>query len=240
MRFLFLFLFLLILQSNYGQQQGVIKYKQTQYFEFENMPADMPKSNTEYKRMFFDETASRYEKDPDIKIEEAEPEGQRGWMMRRFRNRSESVIYKNLEKEQILEQIGFFGKDFLVSDSISDMKWKVSAGEQKEILGYTCMKAILKDTSSNVLIAFFTPQIALPLGPDKYGQLPGVILEIQSAQTHIIATEVTLSDAPFNIDPPTKGDKKTRKEFNKLRDEKMQEQREMWGGRGGNMRIFRN
>lgn len=240
MRFIFLFSFLLFLGNIQGQQQGVIKYKHTQYFEFENMPADMPKSSTDYKRMFFNETASRYEKDTDVKIEEEAPEGQRGWMMRRFRTRNESTIFKNTDTDQVLEQINFFSKDFLVSDSIADMKWKVSAGEQKDILGYTCMKATLKDTSSNVLIAFFTPQIPLPHGPDKYGQLPGIILEIQSAQTHIIATEVNLNQSAVAVNPPSKGDKMTRTQFNKMRDEKMQEQREMWGSRGGNMRIIRH
>ena len=234
------FIFILLFQFiSIRAQQGIIKYKHTQYFEFENMPPDAPKSNTTFKKLAFNDTATRFETDPDVKIEEEATQSQRGWMMRRFTNAPQPVIYKNFDKELLTEQISFFGKDFLVSDSLSEMKWKVSADEQKDILGYTCMKAVLKDTSSNLLVAFFTPQIPLPYGPDKYAGLPGVILEIQSAQTHIIATEVKLSESPVTVTAPNKGDKKTRAEFNKIRDEKMEEMRQMWGNRGGNMRVIR-
>ncbi len=214
---------------------GTIKYKHTTYFEFENMPADMPKSQEAFMRMYFNANESLYEKDPDIKEASTENENTPR-MFRRMRDRSNKIIYKNLESNSILEQTGLFGKDFLVSDSIAAIKWKVSAGEQKVILGYTCMKALYKDSLNNIIV-FFTPQIPLRFGPDKYGNLPGVILELQSAQTHIIATEVT-KDMP-EIKAPAKGDKMNRKEFDKIRDEKMKEQREMWGRRGGETRIIR-
>ncbi|MBK9254772.1 MAG: GLPGLI family protein [Saprospiraceae bacterium] len=238
MKYNLLFSFLIITILANGQStEGVIKFKHTQYFEFENMPADMPKSQTNFNKLTFNATESIYDRDADVKIEEAVAEdNRRGFMMRRMRDRTERILYTNVDKEITLEQIGFFNKEFLVSDSLAEMKWKISAGEQKEILGYTCMKAILKDTSSKQIIAFFTPQITLPLGPDKYGQLPGVILEIQSAQTHIIATEVNLGPLSKALTLPTKGDKKTRKEFEKLREEKMKEQKEMWGGGGTTIR----
>lgn len=239
MKFKLFCFFVFAAVANVFAQQGVIKYKHTQYFEYENMPADLPKSNTTYKKLTFSDMTSRFETDPDVKVEVAEDQGQRGWMMRRFMNAPQPIIYKDYDKEQQIEQINFFGKDFLVSDSLTPMTWKVSAGEQKDILGYTCMKATLKDTSSNLIIAFFTPQISVPVGPDRFGQLPGVILEIQSAQTHIIATEIKLQDTALAVAPPNKGDKKSRAEFNKIREEKIKEQSQMWGGRGGNMRIIR-
>lgn len=214
---------------------GTIKYKHTTYFEFENMPADMPKSQEAFMRMSFNSNESLYEKDPDVKVTNDENENTPR-MFRRMRDRSNKIIYKNLESNSVLEQTGLFGKDFLVSDSIAAIKWKVSAGEQKVILGYTCMKAMFKDSLNNIVV-FFTPQIPLRFGPDKYGNLPGVILEMQSAQTHIIATELS-KDAP-QITAPTKGDKMSRKEFDKIREEKMKEQREMWGRRGGETRIIR-
>ncbi len=216
---------------------GSIKYKQTNYFEFENMPADMPKSQESFMRLLYNTNESLYEKDPDVKIE-VQNNDSAPRMFRRMRDRSNRIYYKNLANESVTEQIGFFGKDFLITDSIAAIKWKVSAGEQKTILGYTCMKAGFKDSTSNIVV-FFTPQIPLRFGPDKFGNLPGVILEVQSAQLHIIATDVKTDNPSLVINAPSKGDKMTRKAFEKLREGKMKEQKEMWGGNNGNMRIIR-
>jgi GLPGLI family protein len=232
--------FLTIISLQAQQRSGTIKYKQTTYIDTEKIPAnmqmDMPKSFDAFMRLSFNKTISLYEKDPDYK-EEINPNDNTPRMFRRMRERSNKVIYKNITESTSIEQSNLFGKDFLVSDSIAAIKWKVSAGEQKTILGYTCMKATFKDSTNN-LVVFFTPQMPVGFGPDKYGNLPGIILEVQSAQIHIIATEVK-KDEPI-IQPPTKGDKVTRKEFDKIREEKMKEQREMWGGqRGGDVRVIR-
>ncbi|MBC7885305.1 MAG: GLPGLI family protein [Saprospiraceae bacterium] len=222
----------------YGQTtEGIIKYKQTSYFEFENMPADMPKSQETYMRLFFNKSESLYEKDPEVIVVENSNDNTPR-MFRRMRDRSARIYYKNFAESSVLEQLGFFGKDFLVSDSIASIKWKISAGDQKTILGYTCMKASYKDSTLNI-VAFFSPQIPVSTGPDKYGKLPGLILEFQSAQTHIIATEVSLKALDKPIEKPSKGDVFTKKEFEKLRAEKMKEQGEMGGRRDGNVRIMR-
>jgi len=231
----FVILFSCIHQMVAQVNAGTIKYKHTTYFEFENMPADMPKSQEFFMKMTFNTNESLYEKDPEVKVSSDENDNTPR-MFRRMRDRFNKIIYKNLESNSVLEQINLFGKDFLVTDSVAATKWKVSAGEQKVILGYTCMKAMYKDSVNNIVV-FFTPQIPLRFGPDKYGNLPGIILEFQSAQTHIIATEI-LKTTP-EIKAPSKGDKLSRNEFDKIREEKMKEQREMWGRRGGEPRIIR-
>jgi len=228
-----LFFLFIVVTINAQSTEGTIKYKQTTYFEFEDMRADAPKSMEVAMRLVFSKVASLYEKDPDV-VEVENPDDNTPRMFRRMRNQGSRIYYKNIGDGKVLEQISFFGKDFLVYDSIANVKWKVSAGEQKIILGYTCMKATYKDSTIN-LVAFFTPQIPVSTGPDKYGKLPGLILEIQSAQTHIIATEVDKNPLERPIEAPKKGDKITQVDFKKLRDEKMKEQREMWGGQGRRM-----
>jgi GLPGLI family protein len=230
-------LFFFIAYSNLSSQSGsgIVKFKHTVFFEFENMPADMPKSSESFTRLVFNGPESIYEKDPDIKIEVNENDNTPR-MFRRMRERSNKTTYKNLEKSIALENLNLFGKDFLITDSIENFKWKVSAGEQKIIAGYTCMKASYKDSLSNIVV-FFTPQIPKKFGPDKFGNLPGIILEVQSAQTHIIATEIKLEATEIKV--PTKGDKMTRKEFEKLREEKTKEMRQMWGQRGSETRVIR-
>jgi GLPGLI family protein len=221
---------------------GKIKFKQTNYIDTEKIPAqfaaDVPKSVESFMQLTFNKKECLYEADPDKKVEE-NPNDNTPRMFRRMRERANTVYYKDLSTKTSLEQSKFFGKEFLIADSISGYKWKVSAGEQKSILGYTCMKAMYKDSINNIVV-FFAPQIPVSFGPEKYGNLPGMILEVQSAQIHIVATEIFKDE--IAIVPPAKGDKKTRKEFEKLRDEKMKEQREMWGNQrsGGERMIIRN
>ena len=213
---------------------ATIKYKHTTFIDFENMPSDMPKSVDEYRKLSINGNESIYEKDLDVKIDDNSNENMPR-MFRRMREQPTKTTYKNLEKFLTLEQLNVFGKDFLITDTIENIKWKVSAGEQKIVAGYTCMKAMFQDSTNNIVV-FFTPQIPYKFGPDKYGNLPGVILEVQSANFHIMATEVKKEIVSIVI--PSKGSKMNKKEFEKLREEKTKEMREMWGGRG-NTRVIR-
>lgn len=60
-----------------------------------------------------------------------------GMMMNSF---SAGVQYKNLEKNQILEEREFFGKQFLINDTITNLKWTVT-DEKKMIGNYLAVKA---------------------------------------------------------------------------------------------------
>ncbi|MBK9733507.1 MAG: GLPGLI family protein [Saprospiraceae bacterium] len=224
--------------ANGQTTQGVIKYTQTTYFDFENMPSDMPnmpsdmpKSQDAFMKLTFSDTESIYEKDPDIVVEESANDNVPR-MFRRMKEKTNRIYYKNLEEDFVLEQLAFFNKDFVIKDSVASIRWKISAGEQKSILGYNCMKAMYKDSTTNI-IAFFTHQIPVSFGPEKFGKLPGLILEIQSATNHTIATEVKMKPLENPIVKPAKGDMMSRDEFEKLRKEKMKEQKEMWGRRDG-------
>ncbi len=65
--------------------------------------------------------------------------GNRGWgmMMSSF---SAGKQYKNLEANQILEEREFFGKQFLVKDTITNLQWTVGK-ESKQIGQYLVIKA---------------------------------------------------------------------------------------------------
>lgn len=219
-------------------QSGTVIYNHTSSFDTKGMPphmaSSMPKSAVNSMELQFNSTQSLYQKNPNFK-EEVNPNDNMPRFFKRMREMSVATFYKDMNNSQLLEQASFFGKDFLIEDSISNIKWKISAGEQKMIAGYTCMKAYYKDSTYN-LVAFFTPQIPVSQGPDIYSGLPGLILEVQSADTHIIATEIKSGDV--RIQKPGKGSKMTRKEFAKLKEDKIKEQSEMWGGqRSSNMRM---
>jgi GLPGLI family protein len=225
------FLFLQIIAVNiWSQSSGVVSYTHTVYLDLEGIPPGMqssiPKSFSSAMELKYDKGGSIYQRDKSVV--EPEPEGDRRF--RRMRQRVNNVIYKNYAESKMLEKIDFMGKEFLVEDSISVFPWKISAGEQKTICGLMCMKASYQDSTSKYVV-FFTPQIPNPTGPDKYGKLPGMIMEYQSSTVHIIATAVKASEEKITMD--TKSKAMTRAEFNKIRDQKMAEQKEMWGKQGG-------
>ena len=80
------------------------------------------------------------------------------------------------------------------------------------------------------IVAWFTPAIPVPAGPDYQGQLPGAILEINvnNGQTVYNAIEISPKADLRSIKEPKSGKKVTLKEF-AVEQEKMM--KEMHGNR---------
>jgi len=212
-----------------------------------------------------------------------------GMMMSSF---SAGAQYKNLETHQILEEREFFGKQFLIIDSISKLDWQLEK-ESKQIGQYIVFKATavkkidendlsmmrrrpnndtnkdeepkaetdekeetetVKDSTKTdenlldqfevpkevIVTAWYTPQIPVSNGPGEYAGLPGLILELNVYRTTILCSKIILNPKESeSIDPPTKGKEVSRKEYNKIVKEKMDEMRENFRGRGGRGRHMR-
>ena len=71
------------------------------------------------------------------KLETGQGGGGFGMMMGSF---TPGAQYKNLETQQILEEREFFGKEFLINDSIPQLNWQVGK-ESKQIGQYLAIKA---------------------------------------------------------------------------------------------------
>lgn len=86
--------------------------------------------------------------------------------------------YISLNKKTLLHKIEISGNTFVIKDSLSN-KWSIT-NEIKNISGYKCQKAILKDNETNKIIveAWFTKEIPLPIGPSTYTGLPGLIIKL--------------------------------------------------------------
>lgn len=86
----------------------------------------------------FNRTASTYKEEEKI---EAPGQGGRGgfgrMMMGSF---SQGSQYKNIQGGELLESKEFFGKKFLIKDSLPKLEWKME-GETKQIGKYLCFKA---------------------------------------------------------------------------------------------------
>ena len=184
---------------------------------------------------------------------------------------SNGKLYKNIKEKQLIEDKEFFGKQFLITDSIPKLKWKMT-NETKQIGKYLCMKATAikpinkmdfkkmrrkkkKDTETTnkkkdssvtksfmddvdipkevEVTAWYTMQIPVSNGPEEYSGLPGLILEVNEGRTTILCSKIVLNPTEKEaIEAPKKGKKVTRKEYNDIMMKKIQEMREMYGGRG--------
>ncbi|WP_298755048.1 GLPGLI family protein [uncultured Psychroserpens sp.] len=187
--------------------------------------------------------------------------------------------YKNIKEDVILQEQEFFGKSFLVKDSLPKLEWKLE-NETKQIGQYTCFKATTtkpvdemdfmsmrrrnrggdqkKDSEKKegeetadttktdsddpfdelevpkfvVVTAWYTPQIPVSSGPGEYHGLPGLILEVNADRTVMLCTKIVMNPKEKElIEKPEKGDVVTRQEYNKIMKDKIEEMRQMYGGR---------
>ena len=84
--------------------------------------------------------------------------------------------YKNLKK-QISFSRTIFPK-YNLSDSIYKINWEIK-NESKAILGYNCQLA-KGNFRGRTYSAYFTTEIPIKNGPQKFDGLPGIILEVVS------------------------------------------------------------
>lgn len=183
--------------------------------------------------------------------------------------------YKNVKENLLLQGQEFFGKQFLIKDSLPDLEWKLGT-ETKQIGQYTCFKATTtknvdeldfskmrrrgndekdsekgKDSTAAdstqtdrtfedfevpefiIVTAWYTPQIPISSGPSEYQGLPGLILEVNADKIVMLCTKVVLNPKEKNIiEKPEKGEIVTRDEYNTIVKDKIEEMRQMYGGRG--------
>ncbi|NJO67922.1 MAG: GLPGLI family protein [Bacteroidetes bacterium] len=76
-------------------------------------------------------------------------------------------VYKNLQQKQIIKQIEFFGRSFLIRETLKPITWKIGT-EQKTIGTYKCIKATATIDTMNVA-SWFCPDLAINDGPDIFG-----------------------------------------------------------------------
>lgn len=219
---------------------GIVKYKEVIITKPDLQKAEeqgwaewasmVPDSVVFQKKLLFNETTSSY---TNIPMEE-NPDEQNmvKMMMRRYAN-ANNETYVNTSDDKYVEKKDFMGKTFLIKGKPEEKKWKMT-GEIKSILDYPCLKATFED-STGLIEAWFTTEIAASTGPENYGGLPGLIMELSISKEKRTLTADELSLKNVNADEfkePTEGKEVTREEYYKIVREKMQEMRQA-GGFGG-------
>ncbi len=216
--------------------------------QIEQMMAKGPKSFTNYKELSFNPEFAYYVVAPkQVKLDEERAtqesmEGRGGGGFRRMMTNNKGINYWDLKKNKYVDKREFFEKEFLIKDEPTKLQWKI-LGEAKQIAGHVCQKAsTMKDTTE--IIAWFCPTIPVPAGPNGFGQLPGLILEISTDErTTLTAESVEFKPiAEADFEQPKGGKVVTKAEYDTIVKEKMDEMREemksRMGGGGGQMRMM--
>jgi GLPGLI family protein len=154
--------------------------------------------------------------------------------------------YKNIKDKRFVANKEFFGKEFLIKDSLPNLSWKMGT-ETKKIGDYNCYKATaviaisVTDVSNiklpapnnkkeesivsediqipkeKTITAWYCLDIPISQGPDNYWGLPGLILEINDGKTTILCTKLVLNNnEKLEIIPAKNGKSVTQKEFDEI------------------------
>ncbi|HMO38936.1 MAG TPA: GLPGLI family protein [Saprospiraceae bacterium] len=216
-------------------QEGAITYEMKvnmhRRLPNQDMKNMIPEYQTSQTRLFFNANESFY-KNANDEEDDLEISGGSGGMTFRIK-RPISEIYRHFDNGQKLEQREFMGKKYLIEGEIKQTPWKVT-GEMEEIAGYNCMKATHADsvgTFARNIVAWFTPDIPVPAGPDSFGSLPGMILKVDINEGEMVYTAINISNkkpGKNDLKAPSGGKKVTEEEFREL----MREQMKQMGGQG--------
>jgi GLPGLI family protein len=201
----------------------------------EQMKAMIPEFRTHKQQLFFNENESLFK--PIIEDEEDEDQG--GGVTMRFRQPN-IEIYMNKATDKNVSKEEFFGKTYLIEDSLKVKAWKFGT-ETKTIQGYECQQAYYTDETDpnkkKEITAWYTTKLRAFLGPERFNTLPGAVLavDINNGERVLVAKKIEFKELKKNdLKEPKGGDKTTRAEFIRLRDEQMKKM-----GAGGGM-IIRN
>lgn len=208
MKYLLLYTAILLTFTAKAQytERGKIEYerKMNVYRTIEDMDEDdkrwiekfksqLPKFTSNFYELYFDTERSLY------KPGSREPENVvKMW----FANTpgSENIIYTDLKNKHVKGSKQVFEEKFLVQDSMRHIQWKIM-DEIRTIADYKCRKAVGKICDSVYVVAFYTDDIIANSGPEMFGNLPGMILELAIPRLHTtwVATKV-------DITPPKEAD----------------------------------
>jgi len=133
-------------------------------------------------------------------IKEEESSGRYQGKQRKF------MQHRDYKNEKVLDWIETLDKKFVIKDELPKTKWKI-LNEIREVKGYLCMKAETTDTIRNrTIYAWYTDAIPFNGGPEGFGGLPGLILELNmnDGECIISATNIDLKKSVEKLPIPKK------------------------------------
>ncbi len=246
------------------QKQGIVTYERVVQLQIQISGDDealqnmLPKTRKDNFELVFGNNQSVWKQAEKEMEDDGGGLNNSGMQIRMIGSGTDDILYNNFDTRKKTEQREMFDKKFIIDDSISPLKWKMT-GETKMILNHNCMKAIttqvsrrmqmtmnngtaerkeVEDTSN--IIAWFASDIPVSAGPAEYqGQLPGLILEmdISNGRQTFRATNISEKADLAVIKEPAGKKHYTMEEY---RNEVAKMMDEMQKNNGGNMRFRMN
>ncbi len=175
---------------------------------FERLKAQIPKFSSSFFDLTFDTARSLYKPGKEV-------EGNSMLKMFGGGPAMENVVYSDFVGGKVTANKKVYEQKFLVQDSLRKMDWMIK-DEIRTIANYKCRKAVGRMCDSVYVVAFYTEDIVVSGGPEMFGGLPGMILELAIPRLHTtwVADKVELivpKETDFVI--PEKGKKTTEAEL---------------------------
>jgi GLPGLI family protein len=221
-------------------------------FESNDMNDEMMKNIMERLKKQFEKTfVLNFNKYESVYQEEQKLEASsRGIAMGVMSSGDSEITYKNVKTKLSLVEEEFFGKEFLVSDSLMVYSWELQS-ETKKIGAYTCYKAVsikkvtqeeleeyekekvkqetaktaffsVSEPKEKVMTVWYTPEIPVSHGPGAFWGLPGLILEASFDDTIILCSKIVLNPKDkTEIKKPKKGKRVTKKQYDSLMEQQL-------------------
>lgn len=224
---------------------GSVIYQQTVKLDIQlegdaaQFARSLPKERKSEKILHFTEDATMYRNHHTDDPEEAVDMDGGGTMMIKMVE-PDNKVYTDLEHKLQIEQKEFMSRVFLIETELEKGAWKLTGG-QKTILEYPCQEAVTEEDGKTVL-AWFTPGIAVPAGPGKFGNLPGLVLavDINDGEHTLQALSIELKPVDKELlERPRKGKKVTAEEYRAIVEEKMKEMGAEGGGGGAHTIVVK-
>lgn len=127
----------------------------------------------------------------------------------------DNIVFTDFQQKKVAANKQVYEEKFLVQDSMRKLQWKIH-DEVRMIANYKCRKAVSTIYDSVVIVAFYSDDITVSGGPEMFGGLPGMILQlvIPRLRTTWIATKVELiPPKQEELKAPQKGKKVTQEEL---------------------------
>ena len=190
----------------------------------------------------FNKTESIYKEEDQLE----KPQGNAGMMI--VIGNSSDILYKNTKDKTYVKGQEDFGKKFIIKDEIEPLKWEMTK-ETKMIGKYLCIKAVAikmiddyedtdelklgempkkKDKQKELkIVAWYTPEIPVSNGPEFFGGLPGLIMELHEDKMHYVCSKIVLNPSDkVEIAAPKKGKVMNQKDFDEMMEKKYKEMME--------------
>ena len=169
---------------------------------FEKLKSQIPKFSSSYFDMIFDTARSIYKPGKEV-------EGNNMFKMFGGGPAMENVVFTDFTGQKVTAGKKIYEQKFLVQDSMRKIEW-TEKDEIRTIANFKCHKAVGRICDSVYVVAFYTEDIVVSGGPEMFGGLPGMIMELAIPRLHTtwVADKVEIiNPAETDFAVPDKGKK---------------------------------